>query len=162
MPAVQANLHHCKRVGRWVRSALLHTTLQTLRQANHHRSQAPAYLLGQKVLLSSYDLPLQVDSQKLAPLFGGPIMIDCIVNQFASSCLLRSRFIPLSTSLGLSWTLSQIWSGALFMSITVDVVSSSWSIGRAIAPRSWIPRWYLLDDSLLPDFYWDHSGLVGC
>lgn len=79
LPSLQANLRHCKVWG-WVSSALLHSSSQYQKQANHDHVPAPSYLLGQRVWLSSRDLPLQVDSQKLTPRFVGPFVIDRIIN----------------------------------------------------------------------------------
>lgn len=75
-------LHSCTKAWGWIHSALLHTSLQSQRQANRHRVPVPSYLLGQRVWLSSKDLALQVESQKLTPHFVGPFVIDQIVNPY--------------------------------------------------------------------------------
>lgn len=80
VPTVQANLCRCRSVCKQVRSALLHSTQQSQRQANRHHIPAPAYKPGQRVGLSTRDLPLQVGSQKLTHRFIGPFEIDHIIN----------------------------------------------------------------------------------
>lgn len=63
-----------------MRPALSNSAQQTQQQANRRRSMGPTYRLGQRVWLSSKDLPLQVASKKLAPCFVGPFEIERIIN----------------------------------------------------------------------------------
>ncbi|XP_057200603.1 uncharacterized protein LOC130560667 [Triplophysa rosa] len=56
--------------------------------ADRHRSSPPAYVCGQRVWLSTMDLPLRVPSRKLAPRFIGPYSITKVVNPVAVRLIL--------------------------------------------------------------------------
>ena len=51
-----------------------------LRQGLPSPDTYPEYKVGQQVWLSSQDIPLQVDSRKLAPWFIGPYTLDGVIN----------------------------------------------------------------------------------
>lgn len=80
VPSAQAFVDRCKRVWRRARCQLLRTGQGYKRKADKHRSPAPSYKPGQRVMLSTANLPLRVVSRKLAPRFVGPFSISKIIN----------------------------------------------------------------------------------
>ena len=83
VPSVQAHFRRCRRVWKEVHNALLRSNERSCRGANRRRTPAPVYQAGQRVYLSSSDLPLQVASKKLAPRFIGPFEIDSVLSPAA-------------------------------------------------------------------------------
>ena len=82
-PSVQEFIRRCRRTWTRARAALLRAADRYTTASNRHRSKAPDYQPGQKVWLSTRDLPLRVESKKLAPRFIGPFEVQEIVNPVA-------------------------------------------------------------------------------
>ncbi len=82
-PSVQAFVRRCRRAWVQARSSLLRSVSRYTASANRRRSTAPDYKVGQKVWLSTRDLPLRVESKKLAPRFVGPFPIQRIISPAA-------------------------------------------------------------------------------
>ncbi|KAG1952091.1 retrotransposable element [Pimephales promelas] len=74
VPSVNTFIQRCKRTWRAVRSALCKSRSVTRRAANKRRVKSPRYVCGQRVWLSTLNLPLQFPSRKLAPKFIGPLL----------------------------------------------------------------------------------------
>ncbi len=83
VPSVETFIQRCKRTWRRVRSALCRTRACTRRAANRHRVKAPRCVCGQKVWLSTRNLPIQESSRKLMPHFVGPFTIVKVLSPVA-------------------------------------------------------------------------------
>ncbi|KAL6490822.1 hypothetical protein MHYP_G00011670 [Metynnis hypsauchen] len=78
--AAEQFVQRCRRVWRMARASLLATTEARKQVADCKRRPAPSFWPGQRVLLSAKDLPLCVDSKKLAPRYVGPFKVDRHIN----------------------------------------------------------------------------------
>uniref|UniRef100_A0A674NH19 Chromo domain-containing protein n=1 Tax=Takifugu rubripes TaxID=31033 RepID=A0A674NH19_TAKRU len=167
VPSVQANIRRCRRVWRQVRSTLLRTSRRSQLQANRHRTPAPSYQPGQKVWLSTKDLPLQVESRKLAPRFVGPFEVDRMVNPAA----VRLK-LPPALRIHPTFHVSKVKPVGSGPAYTVRSILDVRRRGRGFQflvdwegygpeERSWVPRRFILDTSLLRDFYHAHPEKPG-
>lgn len=80
IPSVQIHLRRCCRFWRQTREALLRTAQQNKRFADRHRSSAPTYHVGQKVWLSTCDIPIKNTPRKLALMFIGNFPVERIIH----------------------------------------------------------------------------------
>lgn len=93
VPSVEAFIKRCKRTWRRVRSKLCRTRERTRRAANRRRIRSPKYICGQRVWLSTRNLPIQETSRKLLPRFVGPFSIVKVISPVAVKLKLFGRFI---------------------------------------------------------------------
>ena len=82
-PSVQAFIRRCRKTWRQARTTLLQSAKRYATSANRRRTKAPVYQVGQRVWLSTQNIPLRVESKKLAPRFIGPFEIAKIINPAA-------------------------------------------------------------------------------
>lgn len=185
VPSVQAYIRRCKRTWARTRATLLRTSKRYAAAANLHRRPSPKYRSGQRVWLSTQDLPLQVESRKLAPRFVGPFAVQRMVNPSAVRLKLprsmrvhptfhvskvkpvkESPLVPASrpppparlVDGGLTYTVHKILRSrrrGRGLQYLID-----WE-GYGPEERSWVPSRFILDQQLLADFHATHPDQPG-
>uniref|UniRef100_A0A8C7WSI3 Integrase catalytic domain-containing protein n=1 Tax=Oryzias sinensis TaxID=183150 RepID=A0A8C7WSI3_9TELE len=79
VPSVHLHLQPCQDIWLQTRAALIRTKESNCQIANRYRGVNPNHQPGQKVWLSSRNIPLQASSRKLSPRFIGPLTIDWVI-----------------------------------------------------------------------------------
>ncbi len=80
VPSAHAFIRRCLRTWRLARQALIRTGERNKTSADRHRSKPPLYVCGQKVWLSTQDIPLKLPARKLGPKFIGPYVVAKVLN----------------------------------------------------------------------------------
>ncbi len=175
VPSVQAFIQRCRRTWRRVRSALCRSRVRTRRAANRHRVKAPRYVCGQKVWLSTQNLPLQVSSRKLMPRFIGPFSIVKVLSPVAVKLRLSNQLRRVHPVFHVSCIkpVIRIPTRPTRPPPALDEGSSIYRVRRLLdvrprgrghqflvdwegygpEERRWIPARDVLDRSLIDDFY---------
>ncbi|CAM4735650.1 unnamed protein product [Leuciscus chuanchicus] len=83
VPSAHAFVQRCHRTWTRARETLLQAGARTKAKADRHRSRPPVYVAGQKVWLSTKNIPLRSVSNKLAPKFIGPFTVTKIISPVA-------------------------------------------------------------------------------
>ncbi len=80
VPSAHAFVQRCHRTWTRARETLLRVGACTKAKADRHRSKPPVYVVGQKVWLSTKNIPLRSMCNKLAPKFIGPFPVTKIIS----------------------------------------------------------------------------------
>ncbi|XDV31422.1 hypothetical protein PO909_034111 [Leuciscus waleckii] len=83
VPSAHAFVQRCRHTWTRARETLLQAGARTKAKADRHRSKPPVYVVGQKVWLSTKNIPLRSVSNKLAPKFIGPFTVTKIISPVA-------------------------------------------------------------------------------
>lgn len=185
VPSAHALVRRCHRIWAAARRTLLRSSSSMKRGADRHRRPAPVYQPGQKVWLSTKDLPLHVASRKLAPRFVGPFPITKIVNPVSVRLLLpRSLRVHPTFHVGKIKPVKEsslvpatkppppprIVDGGLVYTVKKLLAVRRRGRGRQFLvdwkgygaeDRMWIPSRYVVDQELIRDFYRQHPNLPG-
>ncbi|KAK2880244.1 hypothetical protein Q8A73_022942 [Channa argus] len=168
-PDPAAFVHRCQHTWRKFRTLLLKRQECISLSTNRHRTPAPEYQVGDKVWLSSQDVPIKGGARKLQPRFLGPFPVTRVLYPVAvrlgipSSLRIHpvfhvSKLKPFSESTrvvdgGPPYTVNQILASrrrGRGLQYLVD-----WE-GYSPEERQWVPERHILDKELLAQFHRDH------
>lgn len=166
---------------RWAQTqtTLKHSVDHYAASANRRHSLAPAYHVGQKVWLSTLDLPLWVESKEQAPKFIGLFPNQRVISQtamrlrFPHSILFHSTFHVSKLKLVHESPLSSVFPPIPPLRLHGGPVLSIWHLvrcrhhggrlkylvdwkGDGPEERSWVPACHILDPDLITDFHSCH------
>ena len=165
--------HQCRATQRRVCASLQQAVAQQKLYADQHHRPAPKYLVGQRVWVSTKDLPLRVESCKLVPCFVGPsrsfegltpsLFTFCPPVHEDSplvSCLLPQASLLQSTGTsGKATASTQVGWGSTSVHGSADIEQSlygTWGsvpcgLGGIWSWCAWVPARDILDPALVPD-----------
>ncbi len=162
IPSAHALIRSCLRTWRFARQALIQTGERNKMSADRHRSKPPLYVCGQKVWLSTQDIPPKLPARKLGPKFIGPYVVTKVLNPVTVRLKLPPLFKRIYPVFHVSRIKPVIHSplqpqrrrgrGHQFL---VD-----WE-GFGPEERCWIPARDILDHALIDQFHRCHSESSG-
>ncbi len=177
VPSAHAFVQRCRRTWRRARESILQVGSRTKAQADRHRSKPPVYVVGQKVWLSSKNIPLRTVCNKLAPKFIGPFTVTKIISPVAVRLKLPPAYRRINSVFHIS-KLKPVFHSAINppapvpppprlvdgeLAYSVKRILDSRRRGRGFQylvdwegyspeERSWVPARDILDHSLIDDY----------
>ena len=185
VPSAHALVRRCQRIWTAARNTLLRSGERMKTAADRRRRPAPPYHPGQKVWLSTRDLPLHVASKKLAPRFVGPYSVSKVIGPSAVRLRLPrslrvhptfhvSRVKPVKESSMVPATPPppppRVVDGGPVYTVKSLLAVRNRGRGRQFLvdwegygpeERSWVPKSFIMDPDLITDFYARHPDLPG-
>ncbi len=170
VPSAHAFVQKCRHTWRRARETLLRVGARTKAQADRHRSKPPVYVVGQKVWLSSKNIPLHSVCNKLAPKFIGPFTVTKILSPVAVRLKLPPAYRRIHSVFQVS-KLKPVFHSHINPPRLVDG-EPTYSVNRILdsrrrgrgfqylvdwegygpEERSWVPARDILDHSLIDDY----------
>ncbi|XP_061681437.1 uncharacterized protein LOC133503644 [Syngnathoides biaculeatus] len=163
VPSALAVVRRCKRTWEAARRTLLRMSSAYKAAADRKRRAAPELRVGQRVWLSTKDLPLRTESRKLAPrsMRVHPTFHVSRLRPNRTSSLappLKSPLPPRMVDGGLVYTVRRLLSSRRRGRRVQYLVD--WE-GYGPEERSWIPSRFVVDRSLIRDFHAAHPDAPG-
>ena len=81
--SAEAFIRRCKRTWRVTRTNLVRAAAHMKEQADRRRRPAPTYRVGQRMWLSTKDIPIRGGTKKLAPQYVGPFTVTHVISPTA-------------------------------------------------------------------------------
>lgn len=185
VPSAHALVKRCHRIWAAARRVLLKSSIRMKRGADRRRRTAPTYRPGQRVWLSTRNLPIHVMSRKLAARFVGPFPITKVINPVSVRLRLPrslrvhptfhvSRIKPVLDSSLVPPSKPppppQVIDGGPVYAVKRLLAVRRRGRGRQLLvdwegygpeERSWIPSRFIIGQALIEDFYRRHPEAPG-
>ncbi|CAM4667952.1 unnamed protein product [Leuciscus chuanchicus] len=182
VPSAHTFVKRCHRTWTRARETLLQVGARTKAKADRHRSKPPVYVAGQKVWLSTKNIPLRSVSNKLAPKFIGPFTVTKIISTVAVRLKLPPAYRRIHPMFHVS-KIKPVFRSAINPPVPVRLVDGepTYSVNRFLdsrrrgrgvqylvdwegngtEERSWVPTRDILDHSLIDDYNRQIIGATG-